>query len=87
MAVRAKGRRKIICNNQKYIWHIKPGYDDPYYWLHIVAEDRHFHFVLPIDDANYTDLSFPIPKAITPKFVSEVIQWAEASSSEREMKN
>ena len=48
MAVRTKGRRKIICNGKKYIWHIKPGYDDPYHWLHIMAEDKSFYMICPL---------------------------------------
>ena len=85
MAVRTKGRRKIICNGATYIWHIKIGYDDPYHWLHIMAEDKHLHVIIPIDNANYTDLPFPIPKAITPKFVADVIQWAERIQEERKI--
>ena len=48
MAVRSKGRRKIVCHDKKYIWFVRQGYDDPYCYLHIIAEDKSFYMTCPL---------------------------------------
>ena len=33
MAVKAKGRRRIVVEDKKYVWYVKIDYDSPYYIL------------------------------------------------------
>ena len=40
MAVRTKGRRKIIVENTLYLWYISLDKDSPYYMCNIVSEDK-----------------------------------------------
>lgn len=40
MGVRTKGRRKIIVNDNLYVWYIEQDYDSEYNILNIISEDK-----------------------------------------------
>lgn len=52
MAVRKKGRRKIICNGNNYVWYVDLDYESPLYLLHIVSEDKKMIIIYPVS-GNY----------------------------------
>lgn len=49
MGVRKKGRRKIVCENEKYVWYVDLDYDSPYYILNIISEDKHLIISCPLN--------------------------------------
>lgn len=49
MAVRTKGRRKIMVDGNRYIWYVALDYDSPYYLLHISSEDKSFIITHPLN--------------------------------------
>lgn len=49
MSVRMKGRRKISCNNETYIWYVELDYDNPYHILNIVSEDKSLIIACPLN--------------------------------------
>lgn len=50
MAVRTKGRRKIIVNNQLYIWYVSEhGTEWYHHILHIVSADKKLILNYPLD--------------------------------------
>lgn len=49
MSVRKKSRRKIVCDNKKYVWYVKLDYDSPYNILNIVSEDKHLIIACPLN--------------------------------------
>lgn len=40
MAVRKKGRRKLIWKEKSYVWYVELDYDSPYYVLNICSDDK-----------------------------------------------
>lgn len=48
MGVRKKGRRKIVCNNQEYVWYVALDDDSVYYILNIRSEDKSLILSYPI---------------------------------------
>jgi hypothetical protein len=42
MAVRTKGRRKIMVNQRQFVWYIADDYDSNDNVLHVVSEDKKF---------------------------------------------
>lgn len=40
MAVKAKGRRKIVVGDKNYVWYVKIDDDSPYYIRNIISEDK-----------------------------------------------
>lgn len=58
MGVLKKGRRKIVYDNKKYIWHIAEDCDSPYNLLNIISEDKKLILSSPLD----TDVSYVISK-------------------------
>lgn len=40
MAVKAKGRRRIVVEDKNYVWYVKIDYDSPYYILNVISEDK-----------------------------------------------
>lgn len=49
MSVRKRGRRKISCNNETYIWYIELDYDSPFHILNIVSEDKSLIIACPLN--------------------------------------
>lgn len=49
MSIRKKGRRKILCNNEAYIWYVELDYDSPFYILNIVSEDKSLIITCPLN--------------------------------------
>jgi hypothetical protein len=62
MAVQTKGRRKIVVDGQRYIWHVTTS-DDPggrVYWsyeVRIISEDRGLYIVYPLNPYKPTRIS------------------------------
>ena len=52
MAVRKKGRRKIVCNDKNYVWYVALDYESPYMILHIISEDKKLVLCYPLE-TNY----------------------------------
>ncbi|MBQ3692616.1 MAG: hypothetical protein II931_04775 [Clostridia bacterium] len=52
MAVRKKGRRKIVRDGKNYVWFVNLDYESPLMLLHICAEDKSMVLVYPIG-SNY----------------------------------
>lgn len=48
MGVRKKGRRKIICDDKRYIWYVEMDCDSPYNILNIVSEDKTLIIACPL---------------------------------------
>ncbi len=98
MAVRIKGRRKIIAENKLYVWYVQQDYDSPYYVCNIVSEDKSVIISCPLKtEIPYAifkgsqpqwkryALPFDVPEIITPSFVSQVILWAEQDCDRTEL--
>lgn len=49
MSVRMKGRSKISCNNETYIWYVELDYDSPYHILNIVSKDKSLIIARPLN--------------------------------------
>ncbi len=52
MAVRKKGRRKIVCGGENYVWYVSKDHDSPLILLHICSEDKRLVLVYPVS-SNY----------------------------------
>lgn len=52
MAIRKKGRRKIVCDGKNYVWYVNLDYESPLMLLHICAEDKSMVLVYPVG-SNY----------------------------------
>lgn len=48
MAVKAKGRRRIVVEDKNYVWYVKIDYDSPYYILNIISENKSLIVSCPI---------------------------------------
>lgn len=48
MSVLKKGRRKIICDNQEYVWYVSQDDESDYYILHIISEDKRLILSVPL---------------------------------------
>ena len=48
MSVRKKGRRKIVCDNIRYVWYVELDYDSPNYILHVISEDKQLIIACPL---------------------------------------
>lgn len=49
MSVRKKGRRKIVYEDETYVWYVDLDYDSPYYILNIISEDKRLIIACPLD--------------------------------------
>lgn len=54
MAVRTKGRRKIVVDDRRYVWYVTERWDDPGDELRVVSEDKSFHATYPL----FTEVPF-----------------------------
>ncbi|MCQ3929722.1 MAG: hypothetical protein DPW16_04630 [Chloroflexi bacterium] len=76
MAVRTKGRRKIVVDGRHYIWRVADS-NDPggrLYWSHelrIIAEDRSLYIVYPLNPCGPSKISdgIYVPAQEEPPFV------------------
>lgn len=48
MSVAKKGRRKIICDNQEFVWYVSQDDESDYYILHIISEDKQLILSVPL---------------------------------------
>ena len=48
MGVRKKGRRRIVCDDQEYVWYVALDDDSVYYILNIRSEDKSLILSYPI---------------------------------------
>lgn len=48
MGVRTKKRRKLIYQRQLYVWYVKIGEEDNYFYLNIISQDKKYIFSYPI---------------------------------------
>lgn len=48
MSISTKGRRRMIVNEQTYIWYVALDDDSPYYILHIISDDKHLILSCPL---------------------------------------
>ena len=48
MAVRKKGRRKLIWNEELYVWYIELDSDSPYYILNVCSDDKNTVIACPL---------------------------------------
>lgn len=48
MSVRKKGRRKIIYDNNEYVWYVSRDDDSPYLLLNIVSADKSLILSVPL---------------------------------------
>ena len=58
MGVRKKGRRKIVCDDQEYVWDVALDDESAYYILNICSEDKSLVLSYPIK----TRISYVISK-------------------------
>ncbi|MGN0605341.1 MAG: hypothetical protein ACI4JM_02345 [Oscillospiraceae bacterium] len=90
MSISKKRKRKLTYNNKEYLWYVAEDWDSPLIHLHIIAVDKSLILYIPlnIESDNYYKrvfkswlelFPFEIPKAITPKFVVKIIDWATAN--------
>ena len=49
MAVRKKGRRKIVVDNEEFIWYVKDDDDGGGLILHILSQDKKLIILYPLD--------------------------------------
>ncbi len=48
MSVAKKGRRKITCDNQEYVWYVSQDDESVYYILNIISEDKQLILSVPL---------------------------------------
>ncbi|MDD6489771.1 MAG: hypothetical protein PUG48_08150 [Clostridia bacterium] len=49
MAVKAKGKRKIIVKYKNYMWYVKSDDDSPYHILNVISDDKSLIVSCPIE--------------------------------------
>ena len=74
MSVYKKNKRKLVYEDKVYYWSVSQDFDrgelrENFNILHIISDDKSLEYHIPLE------LYFnPIPKAITPSFVKDIVE-------------